>query len=133
MAYNSNQGLKLFLIQSGANSVCASSSSGYTYLTRCSSSARYKYGIGKLYSGLETIEKLEPKSFRWKSTGEKDIGLIAEDVYKVEPLLVTFNEQGQIEGVKYDQLSAVLVNAIKEQQKEIENLRKEIDELREKA
>jgi hypothetical protein len=43
-------------------------------------------------------------------------GFGAEDVQTVEPLLVTYNQQEQIEGVKYDRLTVVLVNAIKEQQ-----------------
>jgi cell division protein FtsB len=40
--------------------------------------------------------------------------LIAEEVEQVEPLLVTRNEDGEIEGVKYSQLTAVLVKAIQE-------------------
>ncbi len=50
----------------------------------------------------------------------RDLGFGAEDVYEVEPLLVTHNNNGEIEGVKYAQISAVLVNAIKEQQIQIE-------------
>jgi hypothetical protein len=45
--------------------------------------------------------------------------LIAEEVAEVEPLLVTRNDKGVIEGVKYDQISVVLINAVKEQQVEI--------------
>ena len=44
---------------------------------------------------------------------------------KVEPLLVTYNSEGQIQGVKYDQLNVVLINAIKQQQEQIETLRAE--------
>ncbi len=48
-----------------------------------------------------------------------DVGLGAEDVVAVEPLLVTHNASGQVEGVKYDRLSAVFINAFKEQQAQI--------------
>ena len=48
---------------------------------------------------------------------------LGKEVAKVEPLLVTHNKNGVIEGVKYDQLSVVLINAVKEQQQEIELLR----------
>ena len=41
-------------------------------------------------------------------------------------MLTTYNKDGQIEGVKYGQLTTVLVNAVKEQQGEIEQLREEI-------
>jgi len=47
--------------------------------------------------------------------GKRDLGFGAEDVQKIEPLLVTLNTQGQVEGVKYDRITVVLVNAIKEQ------------------
>lgn len=49
----------------------------------------------------------------------RDLGFGAEDVYEVEPLLVTHNNNGEIEGVKYAQLTTVLVNAIQEQQAQI--------------
>ena len=47
-----------------------------------------------------------------------------EDVEKVEPLLTFRNHQGQIEGVKYSQLNVVLINAVKQQQRQIEALKK---------
>ena len=49
-----------------------------------------------------------------------DLGFGAEEVEKIDPLLVTYNEKGQVEGVKYDRISAVLVNALNEQQARIE-------------
>jgi len=56
----------------------------------------------------------------------RDIGLDAEEVEKVESLLIFRNEQGQIEGVKYNQLSAVLVNASREQQAQIRKQQQQI-------
>lgn len=53
-----------------------------------------------------------------------DLGLGAEDVAAIEPLLVTYNKDGQVEGVKYDRIGVVLVNAVKEQQGHIESLQK---------
>ena len=49
-----------------------------------------------------------------------DLGLVAEDVAAVEPLLTTTNANGEVEGVKYDRVGVVLINAIKEQQAQIE-------------
>ncbi len=54
----------------------------------------------------------------------RDLGLGAEDVEKVEPLLVTYNEKGEVEGVKYDRVAVVLLNAVKEQQAQIEQQKK---------
>ena len=62
-----------------------------------------------------------------------DLGLGAEDVAAIEPLLVTYNETGQVEGVKYDRIGVVLVNAVKEQQQQIAAGQKTIDQLEENA
>jgi len=48
-------------------------------------------------------------------------------VEKIEPLLVTHNDKGEVEGVKYDRLSVVLINAVKEQQSQIEAQQKLIE------
>jgi len=47
----------------------------------------------------------------------------------VEPLLTTRNEKGEIEGVKYPQITTVLVNAVNEQQANIEAIAKRNDQL----
>ena len=59
-----------------------------------------------------------------------DLGLGAEDVEKVEPLLVTYNTQGQVEGVKYDRIAVVLLNAVKEQQTLIAKLEQQLKQQR---
>jgi hypothetical protein len=40
----------------------------------------------------------------------------------VEPLLVTHNNKGEIEGVKYDRITVALINGMKEQQEQIKTL-----------
>ena len=89
----------------------------------CSSSLRYKTKVASFAGGLNIVNRLRPISFNWKTSGARDLGFGAEEVAAVEPLLVTHNDKGQIEGVKYDRISAVLVNAVKEQQNQIEILR----------
>ena len=59
----------------------------------------------------------------------RDLGSGAEDVAKVNELLVIHNKEGQIEGVKYDRISAVLVNAVNEQQALIEQQLKKLEQL----
>ena len=58
----------------------------------------------------------------------RDMGLIAEEVAGVEPLLTTQNEKGEIEGVKYDRVGVVLVNAVQEQQIQIEAQQKQVSQ-----
>ena len=89
-----------------------------------SSSLRYKQQITPFHGGLDLIRSLRPISFTWKADGSRDLGLGAEDVAQVEPLLVTHNDKGEIEGVKYERLNIVLINAIKQQQEQIETLQK---------
>ncbi len=89
-------------------------------IAHCSSSLRYKTDLAPYRHGLDFIRRLQPISFIWKAGGQRDLGFGAEDVAKVDPLLVIHNAQGEVEGVKYDRLSALLVNAVKEQQAHIE-------------
>jgi hypothetical protein len=62
---------------------------------------------------------LRPVTFDWTERGEADLGLVAEEVAAVDPLLVTHNRKGEIEGVKYEQMAIVLINAVKELQAQI--------------
>jgi len=90
----------------------------------CSSSLRYKTNIAHFLEGMSFVNKLQPISYDWKKDGEKDIGFGAEDIEKIDPRFVTYNNEGQVEGVKYDRIGVVLVNAVKEQQAQIEELKK---------
>jgi hypothetical protein len=99
-------------------------------ISTCSSSIRYKSNINPFTSGLSLVNRLRPVSFNWREGGMLDMGLVAEEVAAVEPLLTTTNDKGQIEGVKYDRVGVVLINAVREQQDEIESQKKEIVELR---
>jgi len=95
-------------------------------ISTCSSSLRYKKDLLPFTPGLSLISQLHPITFKWKADNSPDLGFGAEDVAKAEPLLVTHNANGEVEGVKYDRISAVLVNAVKEQQAQIELLRKQV-------
>jgi hypothetical protein len=118
---------------SGAVSISTPGSAGTTHLcingsdqiSFCSSSIRYKSNINSFGSGLSLIKKLRPVYFNWKSNNSLDFGLVAEEVAEVEPLLITRNNNGVIEGVKYDHVGVVLVNAVNEQQQQIESQQEE--------
>jgi hypothetical protein len=107
----------------GAGTVQLCRNAANVIATCTSSSLRYKQGITPFRGGLDLVRALRPISFTWKMDGSRDLGLGAEDVAKVEPLLVTHNDKGEIEGVRYDRLDVVLINAIKQQQDQIETLR----------
>lgn len=111
----------------GATQLCRNATGE---IATCSSSLRYKTRVADFTGGLSTLMKLRPITFDWKETGIRDLGFGAEDVAHVEPLLVIQNEQGEVEGVKYDRVTTVLVNAVKEQQEQIAAQSREIAELR---
>lgn len=101
-----------------------------------SSDKRLKDNILPLKDALSRIEKLSGVSFTWKENGDRSIGFIAQDVKKVEPLLVTELSDGFL-GVRYGNIVALVVEAIKElagDQDEIRNelalLKKENEDLR---
>jgi hypothetical protein len=122
-------GLTLGTMQAGASfALCGGGGSG-TSIGFCSSSIRYKENIENYTRGLDLISKLRPVTFNWKSSGQRDLGFVAEEVGEVEPLLnVVYN--GRIEGVKYAQITTALVNAVKEQQDQIRQLQTQIDTLK---
>jgi hypothetical protein len=110
----------------GATALCRNNANT---IGTCSSSLRYKTNIVRFGLGLSLVRQLQPITFDWKEGGMHDLGLGAEDVAAIEPLLVTYNEKGEVEGVKYDRIAVVLVNAVKEQQFRIERQQKQIDAL----
>jgi hypothetical protein len=109
----------------GTSSVCWAA----LYLAYCSSSLRYKSDIEPYRSGFALIDQLEPISFRWKADGRTDFGLGAEDVERIEPLLVTYDKDGHVEGVKYERIGVVLINVVKEQQRQIERQIERLEQL----
>ncbi|MBK9656518.1 MAG: hypothetical protein IPO66_14070 [Rhodanobacteraceae bacterium] len=58
--------------------------------------------------------QLRPVGYRWKETHAADVGFVAEEVAKLDERLVTRNANGEVEGVKYDRLTAVLADAVQE-------------------
>jgi hypothetical protein len=96
----------------------------FTSITE-TSAERYKENIKTLDSG-NIIHNLRPVTFDWKSTGERDYGLIAEEVNEHLPELVKKSEEGEVEGIKYTKLTSLLIKAVQDQQHQIELLTKRI-------
>jgi hypothetical protein len=92
-------------------------------LWKQTSSRRYKTDIYPLTINIDNVLRLQPVYYRYKETGVDDIGLIAEDVDEVMKDLVIYDNNGQPEAVKYDKLSLYLLEVIKQQQKEINELK----------
>jgi hypothetical protein len=117
--------LRVGLDGSGSLDVCRNTN---FFLSTCSSSLRYKHHVETYAAGMDVVRRLRPITFTWTSGGVRDLGFAAEEVAAIDPLLATYTEDGRIEGVKYKQLTTVLVNAANEQQRLIEQQQKRIDE-----
>lgn len=98
-----------------------------SYIAFCASSIRFKDHVKTISDGLKVVSRLRPVSFAWKSSGRPAIGLIAEEVAEVEPILAVRGSDGVINSVNFDGVTAVLVSAMKQQQAQIEKLQKQVE------
>jgi hypothetical protein len=88
------------------------------------SSITLKENINSISNGLGSVLSLNGVTYDRKDGSYKnEAGLIAEDVYKVLPNLVTLDKGGNPEGINYTKLTAYLIEAVKELKKEIELLK----------
>jgi len=92
-----------------------------------SSDERLKDNVSNIPNALDKVESLRGVEFDWNDKQEvyegHDIGVIAQDVEKVLPEIVENRDNGY-KAVKYEKLTAVLIEAVKElsaKVKELEN------------
>ena len=90
------------------------------------SSRRFKDEIQPMEQASEVIYSLKPVSFRYKPeiepTRPRGFGLIAEDVEKVSPNLVTRSSDGKVNSVRYDAVNAMLLNEFLKEHRKVEEL-----------
>ncbi len=86
------------------------------------SSARHKTNVQTVKNPIDTVKSLRGVTYDWKGTGQADVGFIAEEVGAIVPEVVSFGKDGRAEGIDYGRLTSVLVEAMKQQQSEIEKL-----------
>jgi len=88
------------------------------------SSIAYKENIRSLDSTTEAILSMDPVIYDRKDGSQKnEVGLIAEEVYKIAPELVHLKD-GNPEGIKYTKLAVYLLHAIKDLKKDLDMLKK---------
>jgi hypothetical protein len=110
--------------------------SGGTWST---SDVRLKKNVSTYENALNTIMKFRGVSFDWRVdeypqqrfSDDKQLGFIAQEVEKVVPDLVKEGPDG-FKGVEYAKFTPIIVEAIKEQQKQIEELKAENEVLKQK-
>ena len=104
------------------------------------SDARLKMDIRSLTDALTTVQNLRAVTFRWDPAQFKDrtvpagrqIGFIAQEAQRVLPEVITTDERGYL-AIQYSNVVPVLVEAIKEQQKQIDAKDAAIEKIRSDA
>ena len=84
-----------------------------------------KTNISTFENPLDVLSSLRGVAFDWIDNGKSEIGVIAQEVEKVLPELVSTNKEG-IKSVKYGNLVAVLIEAVKDQQSQINELKSKL-------
>jgi len=99
-----------------------------------SSDERLKENIKVLENGLDKVCQLRGVEFDWNDKQDvyegHDIGVIAQDVEKVAPELVETRKHDGYKAVKYEKLTALLIEAVKELKDENKELRSMIEDLK---
>ncbi|MEP7258183.1 MAG: tail fiber domain-containing protein [Flavitalea sp.] len=98
------------------------------------SDARLKTNIQALNYGLKEVMAMRPVRYNWISNPQEaaKIGLIAQEVRALVPEVVIGDERKENLGMNYAELIPVLINAIQEQQSEIDAIEKNIAGLKKK-
>lgn len=112
----------------------------YSMVGYSSSDARYKRNVETVRNAISAVASLRGVTFDWDRNGWKQlnfpegrqIGFIAQEVEKALPEVVSTDQNG-FKSVAYQNIVPVLVEAVKEQQREIEALRAEAAAARAKA
>lgn len=85
-----------------------------------------KTDVTIIEKAIDKLEHINGVSFEWKATGEKGIGVIAQNLETVFPELVKLNEESGLKSVNYDGLVGVLIQAIKELNIKVNELESQI-------
>jgi len=99
------------------------------------SSERFKTDVAPMGSATLQLRQLRPVTFQLKTdvSGTRQFGLIAEEVDKVYPELVIRDGSGKIQGIRYEELAPMLLNAVQQQERQLLGQQQklhEVDQLR---
>ncbi|MEC8329744.1 MAG: tail fiber domain-containing protein, partial [Verrucomicrobiota bacterium] len=100
-----------------------------------SSDYRFKDNIKTITGAVDKVKQLRGVEYTLKSNGKDSVGVIAQEVEEVYPQLVSTSDERlgvkDAKSVNYSSLIGVLIEAVKEQQSQIEALKTQVNELQE--
>ncbi len=131
----SDPGSKLSIanLGTGTGTTLVIDSSGNVF--KDSSSERYKMNIEPLNVDFEKVLELQPKEYDFKDSGIHTIGYIAEEVEALGGLddLLIYDNQGRVDGFKYDRLPIYTLEIVKGLNERVESLEERVSNLESKA
>jgi len=119
------------LIVDGGVGVAGALNVGGDVVAYASSDERLKDNIELISNPIEKVQSLKGVTWNWNENADElqqslpNVGVIAQDVEKVLPQLVHDRDNG-FKGVDYAKLTGLLIEAIKEQQKQIDELKSKL-------
>ncbi len=87
------------------------------------SSIRYKKDVETISYGLDKVLQLRGVTYVKKENNVKEMGVIAEEIAEILPDVVLYDSEGKVDSVSYGRITAVLIEAIKDLKKEINELK----------
>ena len=102
----------------------------------CRSDARLKTKIQKIENCMEKLSHINGYSYNWVDTNQASMGVLAQELERAIPSSVQTIEYKQqnkkikdVKHVKYNQITALLVECVKQQQQQIHNLTERLKDL----
>jgi len=122
----------LKVLPDGSNSQVGIIRSSGDIIAFASSDKRLKDNIIPISNPIEKLLQIGGYTFEWNKKQDtyngQDVGVIAQEIEKVLPEIVEERENGY-KAVKYEKIVPLLIEAIKDQQKQIDNLKNKLDGL----
>lgn len=87
------------------------------------SDKRAKENIERITDALSKLNRLNGYTFKYKSTKEDSGGVIAQELLEILPSLVKINPGTNMYSVQYNGVIAILIEAVKQLSKEVEELK----------
>ena len=108
----------------GDTNLCWQSGNPLTQGSVCGTSlAIYKQNIQPVEHGLDYVMRMRPVTFDWKKDGKSDLGLIADEVAAIDPLMGAYRANGDLYNFKDRAVLATLIKAVQEIETQIQGLK----------
>ena len=91
------------------------------------SSIRFKKDVQKLENAMDIINQLEGVSYKWKDTEKQDYGFIAEEVGRILPEIVEWEDDENATSIDYIKIISFLVEAVKYQHHQLNDLTEKVN------